>query len=59
MFLVEGLIIDERHKKVRLTDEQNKGVDFSNDKYLNYRYRFDNKVFNVISIFTTLGSKIL
>lgn len=51
MFLVEGLIIDERHKKVRLTDEQNKGVDFSNDKYLNYRYRFDNKVFNVISIF--------
>jgi hypothetical protein len=37
MFLIEELIVDERHKKVRLTDEQNKGVDFSNNKYLNYR----------------------
>lgn len=50
-FLVEGLIVDERRKKVRLADENDDGVDFSNEKYLEYKYRFDNTIIDVISIF--------
>ena len=51
MFLVEGLICDERRKTVRLTDDTDDGVDFSNKTYLEYKYRFDGKLMTVISIF--------
>ena len=45
LFLVEGLFVDEKRKKVRLTDDNNNGVDFSNEKYIQYKYNFENKIF--------------
>lgn len=57
LFLVEGLFVDEKRKKVRLTDDNNNGVDFSNEKYIQYKYNFENKIFNVISIFKRTSLK--
>lgn len=51
MFIIEGLIIDRPHKKVRLTDEHDKGIDFNNEKYLSYKHRFNGMLIDVISIF--------
>lgn len=57
MFLVEGLVIDEEHRKVRLADEHDNGVDFSNDKYLEFNLRFDSGVIDVVSLFRRTWSK--
>ena len=59
MFVVEGLVVDEKRKRVGLTDEHNQGVDFSNKTYLEYKYKFDGDVIDVISIFkrTPLAGK--
>lgn len=50
MYIVEGISVDQFTKTVRLTDSSD-GVDFSNQKYLKYRYRVNDQVLNVISIF--------
>ena len=50
MYLVEGISVDQFKKTVRLTDTPD-GVDFSNKKYIHYRYRLDNRPVDVISIF--------
>ena len=51
MYLVEGLIVDRFKQTVKLTDETEDGVDFSNEKYIQYRYRIDGQLVNVMSIF--------
>lgn len=51
MFLLEGLVVDEYKKTVRLTDETDDGIDFSNKRYIHYKYRLDDNLVNVISIF--------